>query len=217
MARRLEFDAPEIVGFDARRGFSTVTAQPLQGNRMNGSPYRRSRRPTTRSHREHTAGRVHQRGLPWEGSPFAWIKTRPSRQVGTIGEKLVAGGTSLKDFDVVKSPDSERRGTGSSLELGRRSSSPPFGSRGLQVPATAQSRTTRWQSVSALARSTRTAGRYPRLSSWSSGASTVVFSRSMEAPVAWTRPGSPWTCPASRRGSRNAAGDCARHSSCYSN
>jgi len=27
----------------------------------------------------------------WEGSPFAWIKTKPSRQVGAIGEKLVAG------------------------------------------------------------------------------------------------------------------------------
>lgn len=26
--------------------------------------------------------------LEWVGSPFAWIKTRPSRQVGAIGEKL---------------------------------------------------------------------------------------------------------------------------------
>ena len=25
----------------------------------------------------------------WAGSPFGWIKTRPSRQVGAIGEKLV--------------------------------------------------------------------------------------------------------------------------------
>jgi len=24
----------------------------------------------------------------WIGSPFAWIKTRPSRQVGAIGEKI---------------------------------------------------------------------------------------------------------------------------------
>jgi len=46
-------------------------------------------------------------GLAWEGSPFAWIKTRPSRQVGTIGEKLVAGYLAAKDFDVVRSPDSE--------------------------------------------------------------------------------------------------------------
>lgn len=45
--------------------------------------------------------------LAWEGSSFAWIKTRPSRQVGTIGEKLVAGYLAAKDFDVVKSPDSD--------------------------------------------------------------------------------------------------------------
>lgn len=29
--------------------------------------------------------------LMWEGSPFGWIKRRPSRQVGAIGEKLIAG------------------------------------------------------------------------------------------------------------------------------
>ena len=43
----------------------------------------------------------------WAGSPFAWIKTRPSRQVGTIGERLVAGWLAAKDFDVTKSPDSD--------------------------------------------------------------------------------------------------------------
>jgi len=45
--------------------------------------------------------------LHWSGSPFAWIKTRPSRQVGTIGERLVAGWLAAKDFDVVRSPDSD--------------------------------------------------------------------------------------------------------------
>jgi len=43
----------------------------------------------------------------WDGSPFAWIKTRPSRQVGTIGEKLVAGFLATKGFDVVRSPDAQ--------------------------------------------------------------------------------------------------------------
>lgn len=43
--------------------------------------------------------------LQWMGSPFAWIKTRPSRQVGTIGERLVAGWLAAKDFDVTRSPD----------------------------------------------------------------------------------------------------------------
>lgn len=43
----------------------------------------------------------------WAGSPFAWIKTRPSRQVGAIGEKLVAGWLAARDFNVLRSPDSD--------------------------------------------------------------------------------------------------------------
>ena len=43
----------------------------------------------------------------WIGSPFAWIKTRPSRQVGAIGEKLVAGWLAARDFNVARSPDSD--------------------------------------------------------------------------------------------------------------
>lgn len=46
-------------------------------------------------------------GREWIDSPFAWIKTRPSRQVGVIGEKLVAGYLATKGFDVVRSPDSQ--------------------------------------------------------------------------------------------------------------
>jgi len=44
--------------------------------------------------------------LAWTGSPFAWIKTRPSRQIGAIGEKLVAGWLAAKGFNVIRSPDS---------------------------------------------------------------------------------------------------------------
>lgn len=43
----------------------------------------------------------------WAGSPFAWIKRRPSRQIGAIGEKLVSGYLASKGFDVTRSPDSE--------------------------------------------------------------------------------------------------------------
>ncbi len=43
----------------------------------------------------------------WDGSPFAWIKARPSRQVGVIGEKLVSGWLATKGFDITRSPDSE--------------------------------------------------------------------------------------------------------------
>jgi hypothetical protein len=44
---------------------------------------------------------------PWEGSPFAWIKGRPSRQVGAIGEKLVSGWCAAKGFDVTAAPNSD--------------------------------------------------------------------------------------------------------------
>lgn len=43
----------------------------------------------------------------WAGSPFHWIKTRPSRQVGTIGEALVSGWSAAKGFDVQKPLSSE--------------------------------------------------------------------------------------------------------------
>ncbi|NLO73042.1 MAG: hypothetical protein GX100_02885 [candidate division WS1 bacterium] len=43
----------------------------------------------------------------WDGSPFAWIKTRSSRQSGTIGEKLVAGWCAAKKLNVLRAPDSQ--------------------------------------------------------------------------------------------------------------
>lgn len=42
----------------------------------------------------------------WKGSPFAWIKTRPSRQVGAIGEKMVAGWMAARGFNVTRADDS---------------------------------------------------------------------------------------------------------------
>lgn len=44
---------------------------------------------------------------PWADSPFAWIKTQPSRRVGKIGEQLVSGWCAAKGFDVVGSPNSD--------------------------------------------------------------------------------------------------------------
>lgn len=43
----------------------------------------------------------------WEQSPFGWIRTRPSRQVGAIGEKLVAAWCAAKGFDVLRAGDSQ--------------------------------------------------------------------------------------------------------------
>lgn len=48
-----------------------------------------------------------EQDVPWATSPFAWIKTRPSRQIGTIGEKLLAGFLATKGFNIARSPDSE--------------------------------------------------------------------------------------------------------------
>jgi len=55
----------------------------------------------------------------WRGSPFYWIKGRPSRQVGSIGEALVAGWAASKGFDVQKplSSDHDRRIEGLKVEV----------------------------------------------------------------------------------------------------
>jgi len=43
----------------------------------------------------------------WSGSPFNWIRARSSRQVGAIGERLIAMWCEDKGFEVGRSPDSE--------------------------------------------------------------------------------------------------------------
>lgn len=55
----------------------------------------------------------------WRGSPFRWIRTRPSRQVGAIGEALVAGWSAAKGFDVLRSrnSDADRIIAGLSVEI----------------------------------------------------------------------------------------------------
>lgn len=43
----------------------------------------------------------------WASSPFAWIRARPSRQRGKIGEQLIAGWCAAKELNVLRSPDAE--------------------------------------------------------------------------------------------------------------
>ena len=45
--------------------------------------------------------------LTWLESPFGWIKYQPSRRIGAIGEKLVAGWCAARDINVMRSPDSD--------------------------------------------------------------------------------------------------------------
>lgn len=55
----------------------------------------------------------------WQGSPFAWIRTRPSRQVGKIGEQLVSGYCAAKGLDVTRptSSDHDRVIAGMKIEV----------------------------------------------------------------------------------------------------
>jgi len=43
----------------------------------------------------------------WKNSPFAWIKTRPSRQVGKIGEQIISAWCKQKGFVVSRSGNSD--------------------------------------------------------------------------------------------------------------
>lgn len=43
----------------------------------------------------------------WVNSPFAWIRSMPSRTVGAIGEKLVSAWCLELGLDVVRAPDGE--------------------------------------------------------------------------------------------------------------
>ena len=45
--------------------------------------------------------------ISWQGSPFFWIKSQPSRTRGKIGEALVEGFFREKGFKVAKSPGTE--------------------------------------------------------------------------------------------------------------
>lgn len=56
---------------------------------------------------------------PWAGSPFAWIRTRPSRQRGKIGEQLVAGWAAAKGLSVgaARGSDADRIINGRLVEI----------------------------------------------------------------------------------------------------
>lgn len=43
----------------------------------------------------------------WEGSPFEWIRGRPSRQKGAIFESLIAGWCAAKGLNVMRTGDSD--------------------------------------------------------------------------------------------------------------
>lgn len=44
----------------------------------------------------------------WTGSPFGWIKTRPSHSIGAITEKLVDQWLQIHGFTVANSPNSDQ-------------------------------------------------------------------------------------------------------------
>jgi hypothetical protein len=44
---------------------------------------------------------------PWATSPFHWVKLLSSRQIGKVGEQLIAGWCAAKGLNVTRSGDSE--------------------------------------------------------------------------------------------------------------
>jgi len=58
-------------------------------------------------------------GLQWAESPFGWIKTRPARQIGAIGERIVSKWALSKDFTVERSlnSDADRIIAGHQIEI----------------------------------------------------------------------------------------------------
>ena len=44
---------------------------------------------------------------PWADSPFSWVKLLRSRQIGKVGEQLIAGWCAAKGANVTRSTDSE--------------------------------------------------------------------------------------------------------------
>lgn len=65
--------------------------------------FRYLERASARLEEEYSA----QEDPAWETSPFGWIKTQPSRRVGTIGERLVDEWLTERGFTVRRSPDSD--------------------------------------------------------------------------------------------------------------
>jgi len=52
-------------------------------------------------------GEYIQEGKSWANSPFAWIRACPSRQIGKIGERLVAGWCAGRGLQVIGCRDPE--------------------------------------------------------------------------------------------------------------
>ena len=134
----------------------------------------------------------------WAGSPFAWIRSQPSRRVGKIGEQLVSGWCAAKGLDVTSTGDSEadrvinhRRTEISSRRCGR-AARIPFSRSGIRP-------TTMWCAWAS--RPMRlTAGPYRK-------PSCVGISRpSTAAGVAGTRPGSQSIPTSPRRGFSRTGG-----------
>ena len=44
---------------------------------------------------------------PWADSPFEWIKSKPSRTIGAIGDRLIAAWFAGRGYSVEQSGDSE--------------------------------------------------------------------------------------------------------------
>ncbi len=137
---------------------------------------------------------------PWAGSPFAWIRTRPSGEVGKICEQLVAGWCAAKGSMLREAQT--RMQTGSLPGNASRSSSPRSGRAASTSSNSSEIRTTSSPSVLVFRHSMRIAGSSPRPCS---GSTSLAILRSTPARVAPTPSGFPLTHRVPTRGLRPAA------------
>jgi hypothetical protein len=145
----------------------------------------------------------------WEGSPFAWIKTRPSRQVGAIGEKLLAGWIAARGFNVTRASDSDadRVIEDKRVEI-------KFSTLRVQIPAT-PARPTTWPCAWGSLRLTRTAGSFPTTMSSGCGSLSTRYPVSTAAKTESTLLGLIAVRPIPPIGCGVRAGPCRRRLRSY--
>ena len=142
--------------------------------------------------------------LEWRDSPFAWIKSRPSRQRGKIAEELVAGLCDIEGLRVARSPDSDADLLVEGVRVEVKSST--LGRTAGTSSSSYAIRTTRSPSALDSALQAPTVGPYRRMCCYRIGMLAAQASaRSMVEALESTQPGSIWIPSNPHRGCNHTA------------